>query len=183
MTNMEQRSISSGLRNYATLYLRLSLAAAFLASVTDRFGIWGSYGTLNVAWGDMAHFMTYAARLNPWFPKAVIPALAWFVTGAETILAIALLLGFHTRRTAQFSGWLLLAFAIGMTAGTGIKSALNASVFAASAAAFLLVANAEYALSVASLRRMKHRDTLRNECVKSQLKNRCATSPYSNCGD
>jgi uncharacterized membrane protein len=35
-------------------------------------------------------------------------------------------------------GLLLLAFAIGMIAGTGVKSALNASVFCASACAFLL---------------------------------------------
>jgi len=39
---------------------------------------------VNVAWGDMTHFMTYAAKLNPWFAKVVIPALAWFVTAAET---------------------------------------------------------------------------------------------------
>jgi hypothetical protein len=57
-------------------------------------------------------------------PERVIPVVA--------SLALALLLGFHTRKSAQLSEWLLLVFAIGMTAGTGIKSALNASVFSAS---------------------------------------------------
>ena len=46
----------------ATLYLRIALGAAFLTSVTDRFGIWGPHGTLHVAWGDMAHFMEHTAR-------------------------------------------------------------------------------------------------------------------------
>jgi uncharacterized membrane protein YphA (DoxX/SURF4 family) len=77
----------------------------------------------------MTHFIAYAAKLNPWFQKTVIPAVAWFVALAETSLAVALLLGIHTRTAAQLSGWLLLAFGIGTTAGTGVKSALNMSVF------------------------------------------------------
>jgi len=121
-----------------TVYLRLALAAGFLSAVTDRLGLWGHYGTPNVAWGDMHHFMIYAGKLNPWFPAIVIPTLAWIVTIAESTLAIALLLGWRTRLAAILAGWLLLAFAIGMTAGTGVKSALNASVFAASAGAFVL---------------------------------------------
>ena len=170
--NIKQRSIRLALGEYATLYLRTALAGAFLTSVTDRLGMWGSYGTVNVAWGDMTHFMAYAAKLNPWFPVAVIPALACFVTGAETLLAVALLLGFRTRAAAQLSGWLLLAFALGMTAGTGVKSALNASVFSASAGAFLLATSPDYPISVDSFRRMKDRVTARDQCVRSQLKNR-----------
>lgn len=38
--------------------------------------------------------------------------------------------------------WLVLAFALGMTAGTGIKTGFDSSVFAASAGAFLLAATA-----------------------------------------
>src|SRR5215510_3912603 len=127
----------------------------------------------------MTHFMAYAAKLNPWFPKTVIPALAWFVTVAETLLGAALILGFQTRRSAQLSGWLLLAFGIGMTAGTGIKSALNASVFSASAGAFLLATSAEYPLSLDSLRRKEKRDTALSACISSQLKNTCLSSPVS----
>jgi thiosulfate dehydrogenase (quinone) large subunit len=135
----------------ASLYLRIALAAAFLTSVTDRLGIWVPPGTMNVAWGDMALFMAYAAKLNPWFPNGMIPVVAWFVTVAETLLVRALLLGFHARVSAQLSGWILLAFAIGITAGTGIKPALNASVFSASAGAFLLATSAEYPFSFDSL--------------------------------
>jgi thiosulfate dehydrogenase (quinone) large subunit len=172
---MEQHNRTSRARTYATLYLRVALAAVFLTSVTDRLGVWGSYGMVNVAWGDTTHFMTYAAKLNPWFAKVVIPALAWFVTAAETLLAVALLLGFHTRLAAQVSGWLLLAFAVGMTVGTGIKSALNASVFSASAGAFLLAIRADFPISLDSFRRG---DTARKVCISSPLKNMCTTSPF-----
>ncbi len=133
-----------------TIYLRVALAAGFLAAVTDRLGLWGPSGTTNVAWGDMQHFFEYAAKLNPWFPKTVIPTVGWFVTIAETTLGVALLLGFRTRMAALLSGWLLFAFATGMTVGTGFKSALNASVFAASAGAFLLAHAPTYPVSLDS---------------------------------
>ena len=168
--------VSLIISRYASLYLRVALAAAFLTSVTDRFGIWGPPGTVNVAWGDMAHFMAYAAKLNLWFPNGMIPVVAWFVSVAETLLALALLLGFHTRESAQLSGWLLLAFAIRMTAGTGIKSALNASVFTASAGAFLLARSADYPFSFDSLRRREKCDAALNACINSQAKNSCLTS-------
>ena len=173
------RRPSQIINRYASLYLRIALAAAFLTSVTDRFGIWGPPGTMNAAWGDMTHFMAYTGELNPWFPSGVIPVVAWFVTVAETLLALALLFGFHTRMSAQLSGWLLLAFGIGMTAGTGIKSALNASVFSASAGAFLLATSAEYPLSLDSLRRKEKRDTALSACISSQLKNTCLSSLVS----
>ena len=176
MRDSYPRSLNLIVSGYATLYLRIALAAAFLTSVTDRFGIWGPPGTMNGAWGDMTGFMAYAAKLNPWFPNGVIPVLAWVVTVAETSLALALLLGFHTRISAQFSGWLLLVFAIGMTVGTGIKSALNASVLSASAGAFLLATSAEYPLSLDSIRRGKKRGAALNTCVGSQAKNMCVTS-------
>jgi len=88
-------SMSLGALRYATVVWRFALAAAFLIAVTDRLGIWGPSGTANVAWGDMPHFMAYAPTLNPWFPKTVIPALAWFVTVAETSLGEALILSFR----------------------------------------------------------------------------------------
>ena len=180
MTDIYLRRFSLTISRYATLYLRIALAAAFLTSVTDRFGGWGPFGTVNVAWGDMAHFTAYAEKLNPWFPSGLIPVVAWFVTVAETLLALSLLLGFYTRVSAQLSGWLLLAFAVGMTVGTGVKSALNASVFSASAGAFLLAAADGYSLSVDALRGKKHRDAAREACIKSQLKNMCNASFDSN---
>jgi uncharacterized membrane protein YphA (DoxX/SURF4 family) len=124
--------------NLLGLYARLALAASFLAAVGDRLGWWGPPGTATVAWGDMQHFQTYVGRLNPWFPASVIPFLSWFVTVAEVLLGVSLLAGFAIRPVALLSGALLLAFAIGMTAGTGLRSALYASVFSASACALLL---------------------------------------------
>lgn len=96
----------------------------------------------------MQHFLPYVAKLNPWFPGAMIPAVGWLVTIAEAVLGILLLIGFQTRWAARLSGWLLLAFALGMTVGTGVKTALDASVFAASAGAFVLATARRYTWSV-----------------------------------
>lgn len=134
-----------------TLFLRAALAAGFLSAVADRFGMWGPHGQPRVAWGDMGHFLLYVAKLNPWFPNGFIPTVGWIVTGAEIILGILLLAGFQTRWAARCSGWLLLAFAIGMTCGTGVKSAFDASVFAASGGAFLLATARKYAWSLDEL--------------------------------
>ena len=127
-------------RWYAPLFLRLAVGGTFLVSVADRFGLWGPSGTKNVAWGDFVHFTQYTGQLNPWAPAALIPPLAWGATGAELVLGVALILGLFTRWAALLSGLLLLLFAGGMSVGTGLKSALNASVFSAAAAAFALVA-------------------------------------------
>jgi uncharacterized membrane protein YphA (DoxX/SURF4 family) len=135
-----------------TLFARVALAAGFLGAVSDRFGFWGPNGARHVAWGDMQHFFAYTTALNPWFPKQVIPTVGVFVTAAEVTLGLALLAGIYTRWAARLSGLLILAFAIGMTAGTGIKSVLNASVLAASACGWLLARAERYPLSVDSLR-------------------------------
>jgi hypothetical protein len=65
--------------------------------------------------------------------------------------AILLRLALAGASFALFSGLLLLAFAFGMTLGTGIKSALNASVFSASAGAFLLATRRDYPWSLDAL--------------------------------
>jgi hypothetical protein len=64
--------------------------------------------------------------------------IAWTATGAEVVLGGLLLAGLWIRWTASASGLLLFLFGAGMVIGTGIKSALDASVLAASAAAFAL---------------------------------------------
>jgi uncharacterized membrane protein YphA (DoxX/SURF4 family) len=148
-------SAMSRLPGYGTVYVRVALAIGFLGAVSDRLGLWGPYGTPNVAWGDMQHFLTYAAKLNPWFPQRIIPFVGATVTIIESALGIGLLLGFHTRRAAQLSGWLVLAFGIGMTVGTGLKSALNASVFAVSGGAWLLARARDYPMSVDALKGMR----------------------------
>jgi uncharacterized membrane protein YphA (DoxX/SURF4 family) len=120
------------------ILLRLALGVAFLSAVGDRFGIWGPPGARNIAWGSFARFTQYTAQLNPWAPPTLVPILAWTTTAAEFIFGVALIAGFYTREVALASGVLLFLFAFGMTIGTGVKTALDASVFSAAAAAFAL---------------------------------------------
>jgi len=68
------------------------------------------------------------------------------------VCGLALLVGFQTRRIAVVSGLMLLAFALGMTMGLGIKAPFSYSVFSASAGAFLLATNADDPLSIDTLR-------------------------------
>lgn len=117
---------------------RVALAAGFLSAVADRFGVWGPPGAPQVAWGDWTHFVTQTATLNWFMPRAAAPVIAAVATLAEIGLAIALLVGFRPRETALASGCLLLLFAVAMTVALGPKAPLDYSVFAASAAAFLL---------------------------------------------
>jgi thiosulfate dehydrogenase [quinone] large subunit len=126
------------LRRLASLYLRLALGVAFLSAVADRFGVWGPPGGHNVAWGDFRRFTEYTAKVNSWAPPGVVSVLAWTATTAEIVLGVALLLGVYTRSAALASGVLLSLFAIGMTIGTGVKTAFDASVFSAAAGAFAL---------------------------------------------
>jgi thiosulfate dehydrogenase [quinone] large subunit len=123
----------------------------FLTSVSDRFRLRGPSGTANVAWGSFPQFAVYTGQLNPWAPAVLIPLLAWFVTVAEIVLGLALLLGVRTREVALASGVLLALFAFGMTLGTGVKAALNYSVFVASAGAFALATERSYRWSIDAL--------------------------------
>ena len=132
--------------------MRLALGSTFLAAVTDRCGLWGPPGTRNVAWGNFDTFLAYAAQLNPSLPAAWSPTVGWGVTLAEMACGLALLVGFQTRRVAVVSGLMLLAFALGMTMGFGIKAPFNFSVFSASAGAFLLATSASDPLSLDTLR-------------------------------
>ncbi|MGH9434038.1 MAG: hypothetical protein ACRD3T_21120 [Terriglobia bacterium] len=138
--------------SWASVYLRLALGAAFLSAVADRFGIWGGPGAHLVAWGNFHNFLVYAAKLNPWLPASWVPAVGWIATLGETAFGIALIVGYRTRIAALLSGLLLLAFAIGMTTGLGIKAPLNYSVFTASAGAFLLAEPKTYRWSLDALR-------------------------------
>jgi hypothetical protein len=124
------------------IFARVALGAGFLSAVADRFGLWGPPGGPNVAWGDFAHFLAYAAKVNPRVPASLIPAVGWIATLCEVAFGLALIAGIALPVVSVLSGLLLLAFAAGMTMGTGVKTALDASVFAASAAAFLLAAMA-----------------------------------------
>jgi len=133
---------SPAIRRALSMFARVALGAGFLSAVADRFGLWGGTGARHVAWGDFAHFLEYTRTLNAWLPARWIPALGWLVTIAEIVLGVALVAGVARRLVAALSGALLLAFGVGMTVGTGVKTALDASVFGAAAAAFLLAIDA-----------------------------------------
>jgi uncharacterized membrane protein YphA (DoxX/SURF4 family) len=121
------------------LYLRWALAIAYLSSVAARFGLWGA----NTGWGNFENFLKYTAKVNPYLPPSCIPFVGWTATIAETVFGVFLLVGFRTKETAFFSGILLILFAIGMTAGFGLKEPLDYSVFTASAASFFLAVYSE----------------------------------------
>jgi uncharacterized membrane protein YphA (DoxX/SURF4 family) len=74
-----------------------------------------------------------------------------FVTVAEIVFGIALLLGLRTRDVALASDVLLGLFALGLAVGTGLKSALNYSVFAASTGALALATERSYRWSLDAL--------------------------------
>lgn len=116
------------------LFLRLAIAGGFLSAVADRFGLWN----YDVYWGNWESFVTYTQTLMPWFSHFWVQIAAIIATAAEIIFAIFLLIGWKTKLFAKLSGILLLIFALTMSFSGGIKTAFDASVFAASAAAFAL---------------------------------------------
>jgi len=116
--------------------LRIALALAFLSAVADRIGLWHGYGP--EAWGSFKNFVAYTKLLNPWFSKAWIAPLAYFVTGLEVALAALLLTTWRTKEVAFISGLLLLTFGLAMTFSVGPKPALDYNVFTAAFAAFAL---------------------------------------------
>lgn len=124
----------------ACVSLRVALGVGLLSAVADRFGLWGSPGQPSVAWGNFGNFLVYTAKLNPWCPSVLIPALGWFVTFAESALGVGLLIGFRLRLIARFTAIMLTLFAVAMTMTLGVHAPLNYSVFAFAAGAFLLSA-------------------------------------------
>jgi uncharacterized membrane protein YphA (DoxX/SURF4 family) len=135
--------MTPGKLRWITWCLRVTLSAAFLSAVADRFGLWGPPGAAHVSWGDFAHFIEYTGRVNSFVPRAFIPLLAWLATIAELLLGIWLLTGIALRWAAYLSSALLFAFAAAMTLSFSIKSPLDYSVFTAAAAALALGALSE----------------------------------------
>jgi uncharacterized membrane protein YphA (DoxX/SURF4 family) len=138
----------TGLAKFSSVFLRLALGISFLSAVADRFGLWGVYGQPNVAWGNYARFVDYAAKLNWFLPAAVVPGLAFIATAAETLFGLLLVLGWKTRITALLSGVLLITFALTMTMALGVKAPLNASVFSAAGGALFLATCADFPFSL-----------------------------------
>lgn len=135
----EGSGLSRAARNLISIYLRLALGVDFLSAVADRFGLWGPPGAHNVEWGNYSKFVAYTAKVDPFAPARTANTVAGIITALEIVFGVMLILGFRTRFTAFLSGILLGIFAVGMSLGTGAKSAFDASVFTSSAAAFALV--------------------------------------------
>lgn len=116
------------------LFLRIAVAAGFLSAVADRFGMWGYH----VAWGNWNSFLKYVGVLLPGLAESMISVVGIVATAVEIVFALFLLIGWKLKVFSALSGILILSFALAMTYSTGIKSAFDASVFAASAAAFAI---------------------------------------------
>ncbi|BBO32547.1 DoxX family protein [Lacipirellula parvula] len=129
----------------AAWVVRLGLAASFLSAVADRLGLWGSPGSPGVVWGSVANYESYTATLIYFLPAALIPIFGWMATGAETCIAIGLLIGWRLNCFALSAAVLLTLFAASMTVALGPKPPLDYSVFSAAGAAFLLYAVASSA--------------------------------------
>lgn len=117
------------------IFLRLAISLGFLSAVADRFGIWSKEVSV---WGNWDNFLSYTQIINPWFPDSLIQPIGILATATEAVFAIFLIIGLKTELFAKLSGFLLLGFALSMTFSTGIKGALDFSVFSASAGAFAL---------------------------------------------
>jgi hypothetical protein len=135
---LHRKSSSSSVHTLVEWSLRVSLAAAFLSAVADRFGFTGAPGAPNVAWGTWQPFAEYTSTLLFFLPKVLILPAAVVATAAEVIFALWLLTGWQTKLAAYGSALLLLTFALTMTLALGVKAPLNYSVFTAAAAAFAL---------------------------------------------
>lgn len=125
---------------WASVAVRLALAAAFLSAVADRFGLWGPPGSDGVAWGSIENYESYVELLSWFSPAPFVPILGWIATIAEITIAVGLLIGWQLRWFALAASLLLLAFASSMFGALGPKPPLDYSVLSAAAAAFLLFA-------------------------------------------
>ncbi len=137
---------------YSSVLLRIGLGVGFLSAVADRFGLWGPFGEPNVDWGNFSRFLEYTHTLNWFVPASMTPALGVIATVAETLFGLLLLLGWHTRAIALLSALLLLAFALTMTFGLGIKAPLNYAVFTGVGGALVLTNCQSFPLSLDQLR-------------------------------
>ena len=120
---------------FIKVFLRLAISIGFLSAVADRCGIWRKEVSV---WGNWDSFLSYTQMINPWIPNSLIPIIGILATVAEIVFAIFLIIGLKTELFAKLSGFLLLLFAVSMTFSTGVKGALDFSVFSASAGAFAL---------------------------------------------
>ncbi|WP_231968952.1 hypothetical protein [Mycobacterium sp. E735] len=113
--------------------MRLSLAAAFLSAVADRFGWWEPLG--QGSWGSMSAFGDYAHQLVPFASGWLLTVIVWAATAAETALGILLLAGWRPNLVGAATCLMLVIFGTTMAISLGLESPLSYSVFSAASAA------------------------------------------------
>jgi putative oxidoreductase len=138
MSGMRERTRTTDWERAGVLYTRVALGAAFLSAVASRFGLWDK--TIDLK--HFANFIEYAAEVNSFLPRAVIPYVAMVATVCETTLGILLILGLWPRWVSLGSAALLAMFGTAMAISFGLKSPMDYSVFSASGAAVLLTLDA-----------------------------------------
>jgi uncharacterized membrane protein YphA (DoxX/SURF4 family) len=113
--------------------LRLSLAAAFLSAVADRFGWWEPFG--QGSWGSMGAFADYAHQLVPFASGWLLTVIVWAATATEATLGVLLLTGWRPKLVGAATCLVLIIFGTAMAVSLGMESPLSYSVFSAASAA------------------------------------------------
>ena len=113
--------------------LRLSLAAAFLSAVADRFGWWEPFG--QGSWGSMGAFADYTHQLVPVASGWLLTVIVWAATAAEATLGVLLLTGWRPKLVGAATCLVLMIFGTAMAVSLGVESPLSYSVFSAASAA------------------------------------------------
>jgi uncharacterized membrane protein YphA (DoxX/SURF4 family) len=113
--------------------LRVSLAAAFLSAVADRFGWWEPFG--QGSWGSMGAFADYAHQLVPFASGWLLTVIVWAATATEATLGGLLLTGWRPKLVGAATCLVLMVFGTAMAVSLGVESPLSYSVFSAASAA------------------------------------------------
>ena len=113
--------------------LRVSLAAAFLSAVADRFGWWEPFG--QGSWGSMASFADYTHRLVPFASGWFLTVIVWGSTATEATLGALLLTGWRPKLVGAATCLVLIVFGAAMAVSLGMEAPLSYSVFSAASAA------------------------------------------------
>ncbi|MEV0252440.1 DoxX family membrane protein [Nocardia sp. NPDC050712] len=119
-----------------TVVVRVVLGLLLLGSVADRFGFLGAPGDSGVSWGSFDAFTDYTASLLPSFLETLATPAAVTATVAETVLGLALIVGFATRATASATAVLLATFGLAMLTSVGFDAMSGYAVAVLAAGAF-----------------------------------------------
>src|SRR4051794_19476950 len=92
--------------------LRVSLAAAFLSAVADRFGWWEPFG--QGSWGSMGAFAEYAHTLVPFASGWLLTVVVWAATVTEATLGLLLLTGWWPKLIGVATCLVLTVFGTAM---------------------------------------------------------------------